>query len=81
VGQPIQPGELVVRKLRWKVDANLMGIVIGHDAAEDERERSWLVLWTMGDRRVEFKWHLADALLVVDETNAAGLSGRGDVTL
>lgn len=70
----------MIRRLRWKVDANLMGIVIGHDATEDERERSWLVLWTTGDRRVEFKWHLADSLMVVDDTNVAALKTRGDIT-
>jgi len=70
VALPIKPGELVVRKQRWHVDANLMGIVIGQE------NDSWLVLWTTGDRRSEFKWHLGDALLVVDFGNVPGIAGR-----
>ena len=32
------------------------------------------------DRRSEFKWHLADSLMVVDDTNVAALKTRGDIT-
>lgn len=66
----LKPGELVVRRVRWHVDANLMGLVIG------EENGSWLVLWTTGDRSSEFKWHLPDALQVVDLSNVPNISGR-----
>jgi hypothetical protein len=72
VALPLKPGELVVRRLRWSFDAHLMGIVIGHD------NDSWLVLWTMGDKHSEFKWHLADALLVVDRDNVPEVAVRRD---
>lgn len=71
VALPILPGELVVRKQRWHVDANLLGIVIGKE------NDSWLVLWTTGDRQSKFQWHLPEALLVVDTIDLAGIAGRG----
>jgi hypothetical protein len=68
----LTPGSLVVRKQRWHVDANLMGIVIGQE------NDSWLVLWTTGDRRSEFKWHVGDALLVIDPLNVPQVAVRRD---
>jgi len=73
VALPLKPGELVVRKQRWHVDANLMGIVIGKD------DDSWLVLWTLEDCRTEFKWHLGDALQVIDLVNAPTVAERGSI--
>lgn len=69
---PLKPGELVVRKQRWHVDAALMGLVIGKG-----HDDNWLVLWTTEDKRTEFKWHLGDALLVIDLNNVIGVAERG----
>lgn len=71
MGQPLNPGELVVRRVRWKIGSDLIGIVIGNtqESAELPDLKDVLVMWTKEDRRIEFSWHLADALLVVDSTN------------
>jgi len=71
--EKIVPGDLVVRRIRWHVDANLMGLVIGRENG------SWLVLWTTGDQRSEFKWHLPDALQVVDLRDVPDLAARGSL--
>lgn len=69
----IQPGELVVRRLRWHPESSLIGVVIGHSEGQ---ERNWLVMWTLEDRRVDFSWHLEDALLLVDPSNVNELRKR-----
>ncbi len=72
---PLQPGELVVRRVRWQVDADLMGIVIGN-TPEMPSSKDVLVMWTTGDQRVKFSWHLEDALLAVGPGNIAEVRGR-----
>jgi hypothetical protein len=74
VALPLKPGELVVKRIRWQVDADLMGLVIGRDA-----EDNWLVLWTTGDKQTKFKWHLADALQVIDLNNVPSVAERGSL--
>lgn len=69
----LRSGELVVLRVRWNPSANLLGLVVGQDGAEDP---NWLVLWTTGDRLTQLTWHLADALLVIDDTNLAAVRGR-----
>ena len=64
------PGDLVVRSQRWNLVSNLLGIVIGED------DGSWLVLWTAEDERTEFRWHLADALLVVQPDGVTDIGKR-----
>jgi len=67
----LRPGELVVRRIRWKVDAGLLGLVIGCD------QHNWLVLWSSHEiDRTSFRWHLADALEVVDSSNINELRKR-----
>lgn len=70
MGSGLQSGELVVRRIRWGVDAQQFGLVIGQI-----REGEWLVMWHEDDR-VGFKVHLADALLVVNDHNAKQVEGR-----
>jgi hypothetical protein len=73
-----QPGELVVRRVRWHADADLIGIVIGNT----QESTNWpdlmdvLVMWTKADRRVEFTWHLPDALMVIEATNVQEVRSR-----
>lgn len=67
----IEPGQLVVKRLRWNADAGLLGLVIG------EENGSWLVMWTLEDQRIKFKWHLANALLSVDKSSVEELKRRG----
>ena len=69
---PLQPGELVVRRVRWQVDADLMGLVIGNT----QGARGVLVMWTTGDQRVKFSWHLEDALLAVHPDNLSEVRSR-----
>ena len=69
----ICPGELVVRKIRWHQDSTLIGVVIGHD---DAVMRSWLVMWTRENQVVDFKWHLTEALLIVEAENINELRQR-----
>ena len=56
----MQPGELVVKRVRWHADANLVGVIVSVEPG------NVLVLWTIGDQRSRFKWHPPDALLEVD---------------
>jgi len=35
-----------------------------------------LVMWTREDHRIEFSWHLADALIVVDSKNVEEVMRR-----
>ena len=85
MGQPLQPGELVVRRVRWHKDAALTGIVIGNTYAPLEKEppadevRTILVMWTTDDNRIKFTWHLPDALMVVKPENLAELRSRCDL--
>lgn len=51
-----------------------MGLVIGRDVLQEGQ--CWLVLWTIGDRLTEFKWHLEDALMVVDQSNIEQVRDR-----
>lgn len=51
-----------------------MGIVIGHSSGG--RWEEWLVMWTMGDSQVEFDWHVADALMVVEPSNMSAVRNR-----
>ncbi len=69
----LRSGELVVLRVRWNPSAGLLGLVVGCDWAKDP---SWLVLWTSGDRLTQLTWHLADALLVIDDTNLAAVRQR-----
>lgn len=69
----LRSGELVVLRVRWNASANLLGLVVGQDWEKDPK---WLVLWTTGDRLTQLAWHLADALLVIDDTNLAAVRGR-----
>ena len=69
----LRSGELVVLRVRWNPSANLLGLVVGQDWEEDAK---WLVLWTTGDRLTQLTWHLADALLVIDDTNLAAVRCR-----
>ena len=73
VADRLRSGDLVVLQQRWNVAAHLLGIAIGHDGESDP---SWLVLWTTGDRLTQLQWHLADALLVIDDTNLAAVRRR-----
>lgn len=66
-------GCLVVLRVRWSPSANLLGLVIGQDGKMDPR---WLVLWTTGDRLTQLTWHLANALLVVDDANLVTVKDR-----
>lgn len=63
MGQLLRPGELVVKRVRWNADADLIGLVI---CFCDEIIPEWLVMWSTADQRIRFKWHIKDALLVVD---------------
>jgi len=72
----VQPGELVVKRVRWSVDAECMGFVVAHAAGDVDE---CLVMWTMGDQRIMFKWHLTDALMAVDTSNVAEVRGRCDL--
>jgi hypothetical protein len=74
VDQAIRPGELVVKRVRWQVGADLMGLVIGNTGLD-----MWLVMWTTDDQRIRFKWHLADALMVIDPNNVASVKRRGSL--
>lgn len=69
----LHSGDLVVLRQRWNVLAWVVGLVIGNDHANDH---NWLVLWTTGDKLTQLQWHLADALLVIDDTNMAAVKRR-----
>lgn len=69
----LRSGDLVVLQQRWNVSAHLLGLAIGHDGSADP---SWLVLWTTGDKLTQLQWHLASALLVIDDTNLAAVRQR-----
>lgn len=73
---PLNPGELVVRKMRWHVDANLIGFVVGHIVEGPKNDKNVLVLWTTNGQRVKFLWHLFESLLVVDFQNVEEVRRR-----
>ena len=75
MGHP-RPGELVTKRLRWHEDASLVGLVVGHTAEVDASTKNILVLWTLADQRVKFRWHLSDALMVIDANNIAEVRKR-----
>lgn len=70
----LRSGDLVVLQQRWNVSAHLLGLAIGHDGAKNNT--NWLILWTTGDKLAQLQWHLANALLVIDDTNLAAVRGR-----
>jgi hypothetical protein len=60
----IVPGDLVVRRVRWSVASQQIGLVLGSGTEAD----TWLVMWSEGEM-VKFDHHLGNALLAVtDET-------------
>ena len=67
----------MVLRVRWNPTAGQLGLVVGCDWSSDP---SWLVLWTTGDRQTQLQWHLADALLVVNDTNVAAVRQRSRVS-
>jgi hypothetical protein len=73
VNSSLQPGALVVRRVRFRPNADVIGIVVGHKLG---RWEECLVMWTTGDQRVEFGWHLTDALISIDQVTGAGLRSR-----
>jgi hypothetical protein len=75
VRQPVRPGELVVKRERWQFGSDLTGIVVGCDDLTFANT-VWLVMWTLADRRIDLKWHLALSLEVVDAHNVADVSRR-----
>ena len=66
----LQPGELVVRRIRWGVDAQQLGLVIGRSS-----DSEWLVMW-MIDSAIRFKLHNPDALMVVNDDNLPQVGKR-----
>lgn len=71
--QQLCAGELVVLRVRWNLSADLLGLVLGSDALTVP---SWLVMWTTVDGSIGLKWHLADALMVIDDSNVVHVRRR-----
>lgn len=71
----ISCGDLVVMRVRWHVNANLLGIVLSKDDHSTAVVRCH-VIWTTGDNSVRIAWHLEDALMRVDEENVATVRKR-----
>lgn len=67
----LQPGELVVRRIRWGVHAQQLGLVIGCVGFDE-----WLVMWVIDSPGLRFDMHLGDALLVIDDDNMAHVGDR-----
>lgn len=61
----MQPGELVVRRIRWDMNAQQIGIVICNDNVL-ERSLSF-VMWSTPKDRIKLSWHLDDTLLILDD--------------
>ena len=62
---------MVVRRVRWGVDAQQLGIALGY-VFED----TLVVMWCIDQHKVRFDHHLSDALLTVDEGNLSNVKGR-----
>jgi hypothetical protein len=75
VDKAVRPGELVVKRERWMPGSDLTGIVVGCDDLTFF-DVVWLVMWTLTDRRISLKWHLASSLEVVNAHNVADVSRR-----
>lgn len=65
-------GDLVVLRNRWGLLARV-GLAIGKDTTEDP---DILVLWTTDGSTTELSWHLAAALLVIDDVNVTDVKKR-----
>ena len=70
------PGELVVKRIRWSVDAQHVGIILGTCGKEE-----WLVMWTTDDNHIRFDVHITDALLTVDDTSLKEIMDRSCVSV
>lgn len=67
-----QPGELVVKRVRWSVHSRRIGLLIGKTNTE------WLVLWCAHEDsdQIQFSTHIDDALLVIDENTKSKIGER-----
>jgi hypothetical protein len=68
----VKLGDLVVKKQRWSIDSNILGLVLGRGHAPSE----WVVMWTLGTSEVQLKLHLESALLVVSDDVYIDVSRR-----
>lgn len=73
-------GDLVARRQRWIIDAQLIGLVIGIENTKelfsDASVEMYLVLWTKDDKYPMFKWHLKSSLVVIDDRSEKIINKR-----
>lgn len=70
-------GALVVKKLRWGVNSQLIGLIVSKSKDKDV----WLVLWTLGDKKYKIQEHLEDALLDLHCMHDVEISKRPLITM
>jgi len=58
-------GELVVLSARWDLGAEKLGLVI----YQGKNSSRVLVLWTEEGKNPNWTWHLAEAVVAIDESN------------
>lgn len=72
----LHPGMLVVKRVRWKVDANQVGIIVSRNL-DAVPTADWLVMWSSSVHgHPRLRWHVADALLVVGSDTLEELRKR-----
>ena len=68
----LQPGELVVKRVRWSIHSRRIGLLLGKNNNE------WLVMWSAHEDpcEIQFGTHIDDALLVIDEHTSSKIGER-----
>lgn len=64
----VRPGDLVIPRVRFALNSNDVGIVLGVDRGATPIGLTWLVMWVSSDQ-IKFTCHFDDALLTIDEMN------------
>jgi hypothetical protein len=68
----LQPGELVVKRVRWSIHSRRIGLLLG------KKNNEWLVMWNTLEEsgEIQFETHIDDALLVIDEHTSSKIGER-----
>jgi len=69
-------GALVAKKSRWGVDSRLVGLIVSKS-----KEGSWIVLWTLGDKKYKIQAHMESALINLHEISDEIIKVRTQIML
>lgn len=71
-------GALVVKKSRWDISSNLVGVVVAKSTSIDN---GWVVLWTQNEASYKLQEHIAEALLDLNAVSESTVKVRTCISM